>query len=542
MDFCLPVTGNDGIKREGDFARVTGLSLNDQRLFRHLQMGCPELGRFWATNGASEIVLTKPPQSFKTKVFVYYAVSAMAKGRNVLIVVENQNAHGQQLTDSINDMMQDLLATGRDPTRPLEERFEVPCVTPVYVGSLPGKDLACLEFPLRRGGALIVCLDNDSQLSRVRAMLEKTGAEVDMVHDESDGTLKRPSDKEAKRDQARNDILTHTGRYIRVTATPMSHFLCEGDAIMTRNLINAKIPDGYVGLEDPLFQLQKVWDQPDDHTTAKLFSKNAEGDERFPQPWFQDTIAGYATGLPDRVTNEPHDVLVKISDRDCDHHEVQDWLAEKYPTHPSIVDNSYAFRLYFPGLLDEPRSWLSVDAGYEKKVTCQGVEYFCWKNTMHVSYPEMKTRILDLYESLGKTETFFEIMGRKADRGVRFLTTNRRWSPSGMVYIPAGGQVQFMSAYQAAGRIMGVRGADTDVKYLSTTDRVVEVLKHGYELQNSYLANSACTWDKPITELIKSVVVSQEQALTRMTKQLSVTAQKRMLKYDVDVPAKRARR
>jgi hypothetical protein len=111
-----------------------------------------------------------------------------------------------------------------------------------------------------------------------------------------------------------------------------------------------------------------------------------------------------------------------------------------------------------------------------------------------------------------------------------------------MVYIPAGGQVQFMSAYQAAGRIMGVRGADTDVKYLSTTDRVVEVLKHGYELQNSYLANSACTWDKPITELIKSVVVSQEQALTRMTKQLSVTAQKRMLKYDVDVPAKRARR
>ena len=546
--YCIemPVFDNEAKRVPGESVCVTGLDKNVHNIFKFCSEKAMEFSRFgWATlrdadRQLDEFVLTNPPMSGKTDSALFVATGSLALGRNVVMVVMNLSEHCQQLTDSFEGFKMDMDDAGSK--LPEDAKFVLPTFPVINLAhSITHTQLRQIE----KGGCFIIGLCNSQQLKNLRQALDgllETGTRppLDYLLDESDALLKKKKTRDVLRDNEGAAIRAHhADRFINITATPFAHMNIDFENVPCKNFVKTYTHEDYVGVGHELFRMMGVVDKVGNYKILQNFDK-FRSDEKFPQPWFVATLLKHAN-LPPRTTNEPHDLIIKITDLTKNQVIIQDWLIENFPNNPSIVDNSSQISLYLPDFEVSPSPAMWFPRGnYAFK---NGKH--TWNNTLQVRYPAMKKNLQSIYRDYGITDRcLYEIIGRKADRGVRFKTDDHEFAPDGMLLI-ASDKVAHSIAVQAACRIAGRRGrvnddngtmiglVDPDPKYLYTTDTIIDTINNGNQTMADYLMDSTTDRNANISDIVTNVGVTEQQIKTQMTPQISKGEQRNTMKRKV---------
>lgn len=490
----------------------TRLSLDDYLYCRFCYTSCPEISRFPLITKSTHAeiplgILTNECQSGKTRAYMYYLALAVRFGFNVIVIVQNDTSQYHQFMSSIRYTEEILLNAG------IEYGFDVGKFNVVYIGDKPNS-INLLENYWLNGGSITIALDNVHQLGRITKTLESFSSGLPghiVLVDEGDIVIKRYKKKQTPslRDIEIQKIIDTADVVISITATPMAHFLQDERDIFKKYVVKVSLPDNYVGINNDKILFVPVIGTTED--IERIITINDHGIFE-PGDYFLNSLDHFA-GLPLRTTGEPHDLLINISDFIADHKAIRDWLSVEHPNWPSLINNSHMIEFYYPYETINLENW--EFSGYKRL----GDNIHTWKL---VNYPELKTKILDLLRYRDSVY-FVEIVGRRADRSIRFRTVSNTWSPSGILFM-AKDKVSYDDAYQAIGRIFGLQNGDTDVKYYYTSEVINNILRTGFDVTNKMIMYSGEV--ETMNEICTKMNLNTNEYNTKLTKHFSLREQK----------------
>ena len=99
---------------------------------------------------------------------------------------------------------------------------------------------------------------------------------------------------------------------------------------------------------------------------------------------------------------------------------------------------------------------------------------------------------------------------------------------SSMILLDVNG-VSFDVIYQAAGRMAGTIGEDTDYKYLYTTPYIKRILNIGVGYQNKIIRENDIDDNATMAQVLKEVGATKKEVNIKMTKAFEIEHQKRMI-------------
>jgi hypothetical protein len=100
--------------------------------------------------------------------------------------------------------------------------------------------------------------------------------------------------------------------------------------------------------------------------------------------------------------------------------------------------------------------------------------------------------------------------------------------PSGMILLDSDG-VSFDVVYQAAGRMGGLIGNDTDDKHLYTTPYIKKILAIGVGFQDKIIRENDIEDSATMTQVLKKVGATKKEVNVKMTKAFDIEHQKRLI-------------
>lgn len=500
---------NDG-KITGEKAVHTRLSLDDYLYCRFCYASCPEISRFpLVIKGKNaEIplgILTNECQSGKTRAYMYYLALAVRFGFNVIVIAQNDTSQYHQFMASIKYTEEILFKAG------IEYGFAMHEFSVVYAGNKPNM-INLVENYWIKGGSITIALDNVHQLTRIAETLESFSSALPghiTIVDEGDVVLKRCRKKQipSLRDTELKKIVDRADIVISITATPMAHFLQDEREVFKKYVVKGSIPENYVGINNDKIMFIPVIDST--HGIRVVTVNNYGIFE--PEDYFLECIQHFAE-LPPRMTGEPHDLLINISDFIADHRAIRNWLSTEYDEWPSLINNSDMIEFYYPYEDIDLSDWKFAGYKHHEKL-------HTWKS---VNYPELKTKLLNLLKP--KDSVYFvEIVGRRADRSIRFRTANNTWSPSAILFM-ASDKVSYDDAYQAIGRIFGLQNGDLDRKYYYTSEVINDILRSGFSVTNKMVTYSGDV--QTMDEICATIDLEQDEYNTKLTKHFTLREQK----------------
>jgi len=474
---------------------------------------CRDASRFPIGNrridGKTEgVIFTKPPQGTKTKAMICAALLRIAKGHNVIIVVDNYNQHLSQIKISINELCDDLHLGAR------KYCYHVPAMNPIEARD----NLSDIRRAFSRGGSIVCCMNNIKQLKKL-SRLESQHPYI-IIHDESDAGLKMDKKDFCSRDIEIRKLIMYADYVLKVTATPAGHFLAEGDLITRGSVINGFIPEDYVGMGHKKVQFFSIANNKEHTITKKL-----KHDFSVPNSPVDKAIKHFLN-LPERDTDEPKVLVINMSDRVADQKSIARQLEELYPGCCSFVNNGSRMEFYFPYTVESLEDWPFDD--YQKDEFVHS-----WKSGPY--YAEMKSYILDLYRAYQVVENpMFEIAGKKADRSLRLKTAEHTWLPTAILFGSLS-NMDFASAYQVFGRIFGLRTVrnrngkviytDNETKWAYATDPIINTLVEGKAMTEAYI-QSETDLEDTMASVLKEVKITKNQSKVRLSKAVTTVQQR----------------
>lgn len=527
----FPIFDNTGIEMKRKLYINFKNNDNLRNLFTHCFRQCPELSRFplkkRVMNGKTMgVILTLPPQGGKTKTLLYVLTLQIAMNNNVIITSQNSRNDYVQLEGNIEKFRTELNRHCQS------EGFNPVIMSPLYVGK--NESLYKIPERMRCGGAIICTLDNIIQLKKLSDILDKNKTTIlpyIMIYDESDKTLKEHPCNNSGRDRERLKIMSNANFVINVTATPVGHFLVEGNFILQENVIRCRDNPFYIGFEHEKTQFVSISSSKTKHSKKA----NIGSDTLSKYVWFTNALKNFEKHCRVlRTNNEPHDMLIKISNLVNNHREIRNYLSRKYPRYLSLINNGDKMELYFPHADVHLGHW-----GFDGYVKIDNVH--TWDAA---PYGHLKTNILQLYRQYNIEHIpMFEIAGDKADRGITYKTSNHEWLISAMLYMD-NDNVDYATAYQAVGRLFGLR-SDLDTKQLYTSDAIYNKLVIGKATNDEYvnkeleelpdikititpegpdetIAESTTT----MTEILKELKISVPSSKVRMCRAITLSKQR----------------
>lgn len=520
FDLEVPIFNNCGELTDEKPIKFTNLTRRRYNLLSYCHKQCRVLSRFplrvnKIDGRAPLVILTNDCQGWKTLTYMYYMVIAVEYGYNIIVITQNDTDQYTQFEDSLSELYENLISEG------MKYDFTPPLMVPIYVGNA-GENMDKAEDALLGGGAIIASIDNIHQLSRISDIMDKWGLSINdhiVIHDESDDTVKRTPSRLSQRDVQRLRLFQTAEVVVGVTATPQAHFIGEGQLTTRSHLIKASLPEDYVGCGHNLLTLFPVCQRVEDFSVMEVY----DNEVFVPPSWFTAAVEHFMT-LPPRSTGEPHDLLVKISNLVQNHKAIQDWFIQNYPNVSTMINNGTEMELYVPWYEGSLRHW--TFQGYIRRGNLH-----TWKRA---PYSHLKSRMLDLYEEYGDSSNpFVEIAGLRSGRGLRHKTKDHKWMLSALLYMDCNDK-DYAAVIQAVGRIFGKRGEDMDTKYIYSSQVLFNTMVLGYSTYQKHIFSSMPGM-MSMTDVLKAVPLSREEAETKLTKEFSIRAQKRRVAID-DLP------
>ena len=487
---------------------ISNLNSSRYRFLQYCYEQCNVLSRFPLESKpidgrAPLLVLTNEAQAWKTRVFLLYAMICLEFKKNVIIMVQNDIGQKEQLLDSIYETRNELIKIGQ------ERGFNPPFINPLYAGD----NIRNIQEFMRLGGALVLAIDNQSQLGRISNFIkdEENLPEHIVIYDESDFTIKQDNRNLSSRDRIRLELIRLASLVIGVTATPVAHFLGEGELTTKLHFVKALLPEDYCGFGNEKCQVLEIC-RAQEYSPYEILNVDFT-----PPVWFNKALAHFLS-LPPRTNNEPHNLLIKITNLNRNHRIIRDYLKHIYPEYPSLINNSDDVELYFPQYEGRLKKW---NFGTYVKVG----KIHKWTTAQ---YSHIKSKILELYNEIGCIDKpFFEIAGLRSGRGLRHKTKEHTWLISAELYMDKI-DIDYATAYQAVARSYGKRGNDLDVKWLYTTKEIHDTLRDGFNNYKRYVY-SECENDLNMKEVLKQTPITRGGSMIRMCKNFDRNFQKKRI-------------
>jgi hypothetical protein len=362
----------------------------------------------------------------------------------------------------------------------------------IYVGDT--KDSTKLKSALSgETPSMIIAIANDTQMKRIKTTLDTIkNPKIVVTIDESD-QVAYGNDNVAFRETFHNSILNKASRVYAVTATSFDTIFSE-DKIKNGNIIVMKPKGVYKGLK----QIQLI---ALDKTVTPASGKNTWFDNdtnllpvmREMREVNDKNVYNDIMGSRESINyNHPIILLVKNSHLN----DKQLLLLNKISTDPTlnnwngIVYNGKGIYVYSPHIrylnkmqggvgdrekIGEPVAGFRNCLLFKGQQISAGLQYFYKLNDKIIKRGKIITHIVI-------------VAGDMADRGISFVSTNRKWHVTSMYYVPPVG-ASIANKIQAAGRLCGNFNDAIPLKMYSPRQVLVDVLK-GIHIQEEMLSRA----------------------------------------------------
>lgn len=376
----------------------------------------------------------------------------------------------------------------------------------LYAGNTSESNLRKIQDALEgKTPSIIVAIANKFQLERLQEKIDKIDQPRYVVTiDEADQVV-YGADAVKFRQILRETILEKAGRVYAVTATTFDLLFSE-DQIRTSTVIRLQTRDYYKGLyQIQLRAIEKAvnpatdkedWFKSDPHIVPLLRSlrdKNVYGDDL-------DC---------DEVRNEHHPIIMLF--RNTHFNELQLALIKKMSETEDlgmwsgVVYNGHGIYIYsrYTRLLKRMGRTIGKPVpGFKGALFFKGREIDEGLQYMYDLNQKMVEKGLDPITHIAISS------GDKADRGISFVSSNRKWHLSHMYYIPAGNTPTVSHDIQRIGRLCGNFHDAVPLKLYAPDDTLIDIIK-GIRLQEEMFDRLAVHTDINMSRAIRKMKVSK---------------------------------